>query len=104
MLPILDKKCKGRRLFREKFVEKIASFQQQLKSTYCIESRCYHGNQFLDIANPVAELVEATIFVSFFLWSFRQAQRPIRFLTEYLKIDFRDSKSKRVSSNLANNA
>jgi len=57
MLPILDKKCKGRRLFREKFVEKIASFQQQLKSTYCIESRCYvniidiasHGNQFSSV-------------------------------------------------------
>jgi len=30
-----------------------------------------HRNQFLDTANPVAELVEATIFVSLFLWSFR---------------------------------
>jgi len=30
-----------------------------------------HGNQFLDIANPVAELVEATIFISLLLWSFR---------------------------------
>jgi len=37
-----------------------------------------HGNQFLDIANPVAELVEATIFVSPFLWSFRQAQRLLQ--------------------------
>jgi len=50
-----------------------------------------HGNQFLDIANPVAEPLEATIFVSLFLWSFRcfdklsnhkaqqpQAQRPFQ--------------------------
>jgi len=30
-----------------------------------------HENQFLDIGNPVAEPVEATSFVSFFLWSFQ---------------------------------
>jgi len=36
-----------------------------------VETTVGHGNQFLDIANLVAEPVEATTFVSLLLWSFR---------------------------------